>query len=85
MRALLSSGQLKTADECNQKPPAKPVVFAVSIMRGITIMQHPSSLLRLPPEWNQTPKDTLPVQQLFDDHLETPVFQHRHKLVIRCG
>jgi hypothetical protein len=76
---------MKTADECNQKPPANPVVFAVSILSQITIMKMPCSLAGPPPEWNQTPEYAFAGGQLFDDHFESAAVEHGNKLVIRYG
>ena len=44
-------------------------------------MDYPTSLLILPPEWNQAPKLLFLAFHFLHDHLETAVFQDSNKLV----
>jgi len=73
---------MKTADECNQRPPENPVVFAISIPGWIAGVNQPSSLLSLPPKWNEAPKNALAAGKLFNNHFEASLFQHRQELII---
>jgi hypothetical protein len=74
---------MKTADECNQKPPANPVVFAVSFLGRIAVVQYPFPLIGLPPEWDDAPENALSGRESLHDHLEAPVIEHGNEFVIR--
>ncbi len=79
---MLSRGRMKTADGCNQKPPANPVVFAVSIFGWITVVQYPPSLFGLPPEWNETPEDAFSGRQFLNDHFEASFLGDGHEFIV---
>jgi hypothetical protein len=82
VRASLSSGQLKPQTSAFKSHWSTPVVFVVSIMRRIAVMEHTLSLLCLPPKRDQTPKDALSTGQPFYNHFEPSFVHHSHKFVI---
>jgi hypothetical protein len=85
VRAWLSSGHLKTADQCNQKPPANPVVFAVSIFCWITGVHGRASLFGLPPGRTEIPERQFLVWRPFGNHFESFASDNCGKRIERRG
>ena len=55
----------------------------MSFIGRVPIVQKPSSLLRVPPEWDQAPKDAFAIGQMLHDHLEPALAQNRDKFIVR--